>query len=95
MYFTVNTASVNYLDQIDNLTDTPEYPILKNKTTFEQTLPTSLNVSKFYSDLLTAPETLKDFIHQYNHKKVIFDLNERHDTIDENYLKKMSLLTTS
>ena len=58
MYFMVNTAFVNYLDQIDNLTNTLEFPILKNKTTFEYTLPISLNVSKFDSDLLTAPRTL-------------------------------------
>ena len=62
MYFMVNTAFVKYLDQIDNLTETLEFPILKNKTTFEQTLPISLNVSKFDSELLTAPRTLKDFI---------------------------------
>ena len=72
MYFTVNASFVNYLDQIDNLTDTLEFPILKTKTTFEQTLPIYLNVSKFDSDLLMAPRTLKDFIHQYNHKKKFF-----------------------
>ena len=72
MYFMVNTAFVNYLKQIDNLTGTPEILILKNKTTFEQTLPVSLNISTFGSDLLTAPRTLKDFIHQYNQKKEIF-----------------------
>ena len=59
MFFTVNTAFVNYLDQMDNVTNIVEFPILKNKTTFEQTLPISLNVSKFDSDLLTAPRTLK------------------------------------
>ena len=63
MYFIGNIAYVNYLNQIDNLTKTLEFPILKNKTTFEQTLPISLNVSKFDSELLTAPKTLKDFIH--------------------------------
>ena len=35
-------------------------------------------MSKFDLDLLTAPRNLKDFIHHYNHKKEIFDLNERH-----------------
>ena len=69
MFFMVNTAFVNYLNQIDNLTETLQVPILKNKTTFEQILPISLNVSKFDSDLLTGPKTLKGFIHQYNHKK--------------------------
>ena len=67
MYFRVNTAFVNYLDQIDNLTETLE---LKNKTTFEQTLQLSLNISDFNSDLLTAPRTLKDCIHQYNCKRI-------------------------
>ena len=41
MYFKVNTAFVNYLDQFPNLTETLEFPIIKNKTTFEQTLPIS------------------------------------------------------
>ena len=88
IYFMVNTAFVHYLDQIDNLTDTLEFPILRNKTTFKQTLPISLNVSKFDSDLLMAPRTLKDFIHQYNHKKEIFDLTERHDNMDKNLPNK-------
>ena len=75
MYFMVNTAFVNYLEQIDNLTETIDVPILKNKNTFKpylQTLPISLNTSKFDSELLTAPKTLKDFIQQYNCKKEIF-----------------------
>ena len=47
MYFTVNTAVVNYLDKCPNLTESLEFPINRNKTTFEQTLPMSLNISKF------------------------------------------------
>ena len=42
----------------------------------------SLNISKFGPQLLTALRNLKDFIHQYNCKKEIFNLNERHDTTD-------------
>ena len=38
MYFMVNTAFVNYLDQIVNLTKTLRAPILLDKTTFQQTL---------------------------------------------------------
>ena len=64
----VNTAFVNYLDSLDNLIDSLKFTILMNRTTIEQTLPFSLNVSKFDSDLLTAPMTLKDFVHQYHHK---------------------------
>ena len=82
MYFTENTVFVNYLDQINDLTESLEFPTLKNKTTFKQTLPISLNRCKFDSELITAPRNLKDFIHQYNSKKKICDLNERHDTTD-------------
>ena len=88
MYFTVNTAFVNYLDHIDNLTETLEVPILMNKITFQQTLPISLNASKFYSNLLVASKTLKDFIHQYKCRKEIFDLEERHVKMDINLSNK-------
>ena len=37
MYFTVNTAFVNYLDKSLNLTESLEFPIIRSKTTFEQT----------------------------------------------------------
>ena len=87
MYFTVNSF-VNYLDQFTNLTASLEFLIIKKKTNFKQTLPISLNVSKFDSDLLTAPRNLKDFIHQYNQKKEIFDLNERQDATDLTTNKK-------
>ena len=39
MYFTVNTVFVNYLDTLDNLTDSLKFPNLLNRTTYEQTLP--------------------------------------------------------
>ena len=71
MYFTVNTAFISYLDKFPNLTESLEFPIIKNKTMFEQTLPISLNVSKFDSTLLTASSDLRDFIHWYIHDKEI------------------------
>ena len=84
MYFIVNTAFVNYQDQIGNLTETLETPILMDKTTFQQTLPISWNVSNFDMELLTVPKTLKDFIHQYKCKKEMFDLEKRHASTDTN-----------
>ena len=80
MYFIMNAAFVNYLDQFTNMTESLKIPIIRNKTTSEQTLPISLDVSRFDSELLTAPRNLKDFIHQYNSRKEFFHLNERHDT---------------
>ena len=62
MYFTVNTAFVTYLESLYDLSDL-KFPILMNKTTFEQTWPISLNLAKFNSELVTTPMTLKDFIH--------------------------------
>ena len=82
MYFTVNTAFVNYLDQTDNLTETLEAPILMDKTTFKQTLHISLKASKFDSELLMTPKTLNTFIHQYKCKNEMFDLEERHNSTD-------------
>ena len=68
-YFTMNAAFVNYLDQFTNMTESLKILIIRNKTTLKQTLPISLDVSKFYSELLTAPRNLKDFIHQHNRRK--------------------------
>ena len=73
MYFMVNTAFANYLDK---LTESLKFPILLNITTHKKTLPTSLQSFEFNSDLLKAPKTLKDFIHKFQHKKEIFDLQK-------------------
>ena len=81
MYFTVNMAFTNCIDQ-SNLMEELEVPILTDKTTSEITLPVFLNKSMFDDTLLTAPLTLKEYIAQYKHEKEIFDLKERHD-IDE------------
>ena len=82
MYLMVNTAFVNYLDKFTNLTESLEFPIIRNKTTFEHTLPISLNVSKFDPTLLTALSDLKDFINSYTNNKEIFDLQERDDSME-------------
>ena len=81
MYFMVNIAFTNYIDQF-NCTEELKFPILTNKTTTEFILPVFLNNSQFDDSLLTAPQTLKIYIVQYKHDKEIFDLKERHD-IDE------------
>ena len=56
MYFIVNTAFVNYLD---NLTESLKFLILLNRTTNEQTLPISLQSFEFNSDYLKAPKNIK------------------------------------
>ena len=97
---------VNYLDQFCNLTESLEFPIIKNKTTFEQTLPISLNISKFDPILLTASNNLKEFINSYINNKEIFDFQERHDSMElklntnkdffsDNYIVDISLFITA
>ena len=81
MYFTVNNAFANYLNDF-NLMEELEVPILTNKSMPEITLPIFLNKSTFDDTLLSAPLTQKEYIAQYKHDKEIFDLKERHD-IDE------------
>ena len=81
MYFTVNNAFTNYLNEL-NLTEELTIPISINKSTSEITLPVFLTRTKFDKSLLSAPLTLKEYIAQHKNDKEIFDLNKRHD-IDE------------
>ena len=78
MYFTVNKAFTNYLNEL-NLTKKIEIPIFTNKLMSEITLPVFLNRTKIDKSLSSAPLTLKEYIAQYKHDKEIFDLKERHD----------------
>ena len=103
MYFAVNTAFVNYLYKFPNLTESTEFLIIRNKTTFEQTLPISLNISKFDPTLLTASNSLKEFINSYTNHKEIFNLQEMHDNMklntnknvfSENYIVDIFLFIT-
>ena len=65
MSFTVNTAFVNYLDMFPNLIESLEFLVIKNRTTYKQPLPISLNISRFDKTLLPAPTNLKDFMYSY------------------------------
>ena len=103
MYFTVNTAVINYLGPFPNLTESLEFQIIKNKSTFEQILPISLNIFKFDSTLWTASSDLKEFFHWYTNDKEIFYLQGRHDSMElstnknffsENYIIDIFLFIT-
>ena len=75
-------AFVNYLDSLNNLTDSLKPLILLNRTTYEQTLSISLSPPEFDSKLLTACKTLQDFVHQIQQKKEFFNLQERHSDME-------------
>ena len=66
------------------MTESLKFLVVKARTTFEQTLPISLNISKFNPTLLVASSNLKEFIHSYTNHQEIFDLQERHDNTELN-----------
>ena len=72
MYFTINTAFTNYLDTFPNLTES--FPLIRDRTTYEQTLPLNLSIVGFDKLLLHVSTDLKDFIKGYAKDKDIFDL---------------------
>ena len=84
MYFTVNLAFVNYFD---NVIESLGTSILRNWTTQEQMLPLSVDSFEINANLLDAPKTLKDFLHQYKNKKKMLELQEH---IDEERTKQSS-----
>ena len=89
MYFTVNTAFANYLDMFPNLAESLMPPIIKNRTTFEQILPVSLDISQFATTLLTASTDLKEFISSYTKHKEIFYFQEWHAANTKNITNKI------
>ena len=80
MYFIINTPFANYLEMFPNLTDSLHIPLIKNRTTYEQILPITLNVSEFDGSLLHSSTNMKDFMNEYTKRKEIFDLQERHES---------------
>ena len=84
MFFTLNLAFVNYFD---SMIESVGIPILRNWTTQEQILHISVESFKINASLLNAPKTLKDFVHQFRHKKQIQELQEH---IDEDRTKQSS-----
>ena len=62
MYFTVNLAFVDYLEELN---ETLDICIERNWTNYRQILPISLESFQLNSSLLQASKTLKDFVNQY------------------------------
>ena len=79
MYYTVNTAFMNYFD---SLIENPEIDkvdmhISQNWTSREQFFPISLQTSEFDTNLLKAPQTLKDLVRQYKQKGHMLDKSNK------------------
>ena len=67
MYFTVNLAFVDYLEELN---ETIKTPINSNWTSFKQPLHVSLESFQLNSKLLHAPAMLRDFIYQYQENRM-------------------------
>ena len=75
MYFTINMDFSNCLDMLPNLTNPS---LMKDRTTYDQSLPINLNVPDFDRSLNFAPTNLKCFMHDYPKNKDFFYFEQRH-----------------
>ena len=67
MYFMVNLAFVDYLEQLNETITTP---INRNWTNTKQPIPISLDSFQVNSKLMHAPIMLKDFMEQYRENRL-------------------------
>ena len=67
MYFTVNLA---FVDHLEELNETITTPINRNWTSVKQSLPLSLESFQLNSKLMHAPVMLRDFIEQYQENRI-------------------------
>ena len=67
MYFTVNLAFVDYLEQLN---ETITAPINRNWTSTKQTIPIYLDSFQVNSKFMHAPIMLKNFMEQYRENRI-------------------------
>ena len=78
MYFVVNTAFLNYFDELISTLDIPAF---HNITRQEHILPISLEANDFNEELLSAPKTLRELVEKYKQIKISFD--KQHENLDK------------
>ena len=69
MYFMVNLAFLDYLEQLN---ETIATPINRNWTSAKQPIPISLDSFQVSSKLMHVPIMLKDFTQQYQENRITF-----------------------
>ena len=75
MFFTVNLAFLNHLEDLTQVLDTPTD---RNWTHDKQILPISLEYFQINSSLLQIPKTLKDYIKQFQEHNKKLQLEKQH-----------------
>ena len=76
MFFTVNLAFLDHLEDLPEVLDTPNDRNWMHK---KQTLPISLESFQINSSLLQAPKTLKDYIKQFQEHNKKLHLQKKND----------------
>ena len=74
MYFTVNLASANYLDQLE---ETIDVPIERNWIHQMHVLPISIEPFQIHQNLSQAPKILKEYISQYQENRKSLNMKEK------------------
>ena len=82
MFFTVNLA---FLDHLEELTEVIDTPIDRNWTHIKQLLPISLESFEINSSLLQAPKTLKNYIKQYQEHNKKLHLHQQSDNTNSKF----------
>ena len=83
MYFTLN---LSFLDHLEELTETViDTPIDRNPMHEKQPLTISLESFEINSSLLLAPQTLKDYIEQYQEHSMKLHLHKKNDNTNSKF----------
>ena len=82
MFFTVNLA---FLDHLEDLTEVLDTPIDRNWMHNKQILHISLESFDIGSSLLQAPKTLKDYIKQFQEQKRKLQVDVQHHNTKSNF----------
>ena len=88
MFFTVNLA---FLDHLEDLTEVLDTPIDRNWMPDKQILPISIESFEINSSLLQAPKTLKHYITQLQECNKKLHVNVPHHTTKSNFKGFISL----
>ena len=83
MYFKVNLAFVDYLEQLNETITTP---INRNWTSAKQPIPISLDSFQVGSKLMHMPIMLKDFMEQYRENRITVTKQETQNQNSEHLL---------
>ena len=92
MYFTVNVTFVNNLEGV---VESLSSSISTNWTTQEQTLPISIENFEFDPEMLTAPQTMRDFLTQYKYRKEITEKQDQKEIEEVKISSKFGLFIDS